>query len=168
MQVTLKNKNSYLPKERSDQKKNCLGEAKQGCHLGKNFNGVKQFSQLTGTTESIIPEDKPFTKLLCLFLSKKNPGGSRAAPGQRRRHRGEQKAAQLTPVFQPLEPGLLWPSQGSISPWNAGTDSELSPVLSPQRTVLKLGSSASLVPKNKAVTAEEKSKPNAGNHHGRL
>lgn len=39
------------------QETDCLGETKQGCHLGEKFNGIKQFPYLTGTMQSAIQEE---------------------------------------------------------------------------------------------------------------
>lgn len=38
--------------QREERLEENLGEAKQGCHLGKNFNGVKQFHYLTQRSQS--------------------------------------------------------------------------------------------------------------------
>lgn len=56
----LEEQNQLFTQREEQLEENCLDEAKQGCHLGKNVNGVKQFSYFTGRRESTIPEDKAF------------------------------------------------------------------------------------------------------------
>lgn len=50
----LEEQKQLFTQREEQQETDCQGEAKQGCHLGEIFNGIKQFPYLTGTMERLL------------------------------------------------------------------------------------------------------------------